>query len=206
MAHHHDELGSGGDSGRRDGEDCLTSDAVLREVAADGPAWISVVCFLCLSFYHRRRSELGDAPASLIVVRFRFDQREIGGLTVGGFQADLEGAEHEVAIEGTAEAFARMGVIGQGFEAYGGQEARRRCGFDHVGFFGGGTARDEPRAVFEAFEFSIFLGCHFLAGQRLPGHAFFRKGCALTVEPLREEFGLGGWDGFERGFRGGQGG
>ena len=75
----------------------------------------------------------------------------------GDVQADLEGAEHEVTVEGAAEALARMGVVGQGFEADGGQQAWRRRGFDHVVFLVGGTARDEPRAVVEAFELSIFF-------------------------------------------------
>ena len=196
LAHHHHQLGAGRDGRRCNGEDRLTRDAVLREIAADGPASLVAIGFLRLALCHRCGSEFGDAPAWLIVVRLRFDQGEIGRLTVGGLQSNLEGAEHEVAVEGAAEALARMRVVGQGFEAYGGQEAWRRRGFDHVGFLSGGTARDEPRTIFEAFEFSIFLGCHFLVGQRLPGHAFFREGCALTVEPLREEFGLGGRDGF----------
>ena len=179
VPHDHDEFGAGGDRCRRDCEDGLARDTVLGLVAGDGPASLVVGSFLRLSFGHRFRSKLGDRPASLIEVGLGFDQRDIGRLAIGRLEADLESAEHEIPIEGAAEAFVWQGVVGQGLEAYRGQHGTRRTRFDHVGLLGGRPAGYQPGTVVEAFEFGVLLGRDFLVGQRFPGHANLGKRGAL---------------------------
>ena len=204
MSHDHDELGAGRNGGGGEGEDRLTRDAVLGHIAADGPAGFVVVGLLRLTLAHRSRGQLGDAPAGLVVIRFCFRQRDVGGLAVGRKEADFEAAEYEVSVEGAAEALAWMGVVGQRFEAYRREQAGGERGFEHVGLLGGRGARDEPGAVVEALERGFLLGGHLLVGKGLPCHAFFGEGGALTFQPLGEELGLRGRDGLEGGVGGGE--
>ena len=179
VPHDHDEFGAGGDRCRRDCEDGLARDTVLGLVAGDGPARLVAGGFLRLALGHRSRGEFGDRPAILVEVGLGFDQRDIGRLAIGRLEADLESAEHEIPIEGAAEAFVWQGVVGQGLEAYRGQHGTRRTRFDHVGLLGGRPAGYQPGTVVEAFEFGVLLGRDFLVGQRFPGHANLGKRGAL---------------------------
>ena len=204
MAHHHHELGSLGNRRRSDREDGLARHAVLGLVAGDGPARLVVGGLLGFALGHRGRGELGDRPARLVEVGFGFGQRDVGGLAVGGLEADLEGAEHEIPVEGSPEALVRQGVVGQGFQADRGQHGTGRGGFDHVGLLVSRASGHQPGAVVEPLEFRVLLGRDLLFGQRVPGHADLGDGRALLGQPGRVGCGLVRRNGLQRLLRGGQ--